>query len=224
MKHLRWKSPHGDTERMLRAKRPEASDELVRSLAAATAPRRARRPAVAFAAVLTTAFVVALAGFGGISYAAQAVQTAVNTATSTLSGSTTTVTTGGTPADWQYAGNHGCTPGYWKQTQHFFAWGSVSTSASFHTVFNLSYKVTGFDKNLTLLGALNLGGNTNGEALARHAVAAYLNSKRAGMNYPYSTAQVIAMVQNAYNSKNATTIENTKNLLEKANSLEGPLC
>jgi hypothetical protein len=177
-----------------------------------------------FAAVLTTAFVVSLAGFGGISYAAQAVQTVVSTASSTLSGSSTTsVTTGGTPADWQYSGFHGCTPGYWKQEQHFFAWGSVSRSASFHTIFNVSYKVTYLDKNLTLLGALDLGGG-GVEALARHAVAAYLNSKRAGMNFPYTTAQVVAMVKAAYESKNATTIENTKNLLAAANELEGPLC
>ena len=70
-----------------------------------------------------------------------------------------------------------------------------------------------------------LGGFGGGiDALARQGTAAYLNANRPGMNYPYTSAQVVSMVQSAIQSGNATTIENTKNLLEAANTLEGPLC
>jgi len=34
--------------------------------------------------------------------------------------------------------------------------------------------------------------------MKRHAVAALLNSAHGGVNYMYSTAQVIALVQHAY--------------------------
>src|SRR4051794_6867847 len=209
-----WRSSEGELGRRLRADRPNAPDDLIRTLAARTERLPARRPALAVAAMLTTALVVALAGFGGLSSAAQAVQGAVSTASNTLTGSTTAVTTGGTPADTQYSGFHGCTPGYWKQTQHFFAWGSIPQNTSFYAVFTVPAN-SGLPANLTLLDALGLnGGGVN--ALARHAAAAYLNSQRPGMNFPYTTSQVITMVNAAYASKNATTIENTKNLLEKA--------
>ena len=82
---------------------------------------------------------------------------------------------------------------------------------------------SGFTNTFSLLDALNDGGGGI-DALARQGTAAYLNSLRTGMNFPYTTAQVISMVQSAIQSGNATTIENTKNALETANSLEGPLC
>jgi hypothetical protein len=34
--------------------------------------------------------------------------------------------------------------------------------------------------------------------MARHAVAALLNTTAGGVDYPYSTAEVLAIVQNAY--------------------------
>jgi len=221
-------------ESRLRASRPEASRDLVDAIAARTTARPRRRAALVFAVVLSSILVASLAAFGGVSYAAQAVTSTVSSATSTLtssySGTHTTTTTTTTPSGNQYGnGFHGCTPGYWKQTQHFFAWGGISQSQSFNTTFGVTQnKVgskygSGYATSFSLLDALNDGGGGI-SALARQGTAAYLNSLRPGMNFPYSTSQVIAMVQSAIQSGNATTIENTKNALEAANSLEGPLC
>jgi hypothetical protein len=218
-------------ERDLRRARPEARDDFVAGLARSVPTRNERsrwRHATALAIVVVG--VAALSAFGGVGYAATAISSAITSASQTLTFSSSTTLNTNTPANNQYgSGFHGCTPGYWKQTQHFFAWGSVPQSQSFNATFGVTQnKVgskygSGFPNTFSLLDALNDGGGGI-DALARHAAAAYLNSKRPGMNFPYTTQQVINMVQAAIQSGNATTIESTKNQLEAANSLEGPLC
>lgn len=211
-------------ERDLRRARPEARDEFVAGLARSVARReRSRwRPAAALAIVVIG--VGALSAFGGIGYAGTAVGSALTSASQTLTLSSQQTLNTGTPAGDQYGqGFHGCTPGYWKQPQHFFAWGNVPQTQSFNNTFGVTSAKSGFSNSFSLLDALNDGGGGI-DALARQGTAAYLNSLRTGMNFPYTTQQVITMVQSAINSGNATTIENTKNLLEAANSLEGPLC
>jgi hypothetical protein len=84
----------------------------------------------------------------------------------------------------------GCTPGYWKQAHHFDSWVGYAPGDNFGTVF-------GVPRNVTLLQALSAGGG--GEiAMGRHAVAALLNSTNSGVNYKFTTAEVIAKVQWAY--------------------------
>ena len=219
-----WFRKSADLESRLRASRPQAPDQLVRSLSDGASRRQPRRRAIAFALVLSAVFITSLTAFGGISYAAKAVSSAVSTATSTLTSSSSVTINNYTPAENQYGpGFHGCTPGYWKQEQHFFAWGNVSRTASFNTIFGVTSQQSGFPNSFTLLDALQEGGGMI-DALARQAVAAYLNSLRPGMNFPYTTAQIVSWTKTAIVSGNATKIEETKNKLDAANSLEGPLC
>jgi hypothetical protein len=220
-----WRDPMTKLERELRARRPEARDAFVENLARtivnAHVPRARRWARAATALAVISAGLAAFGAYGGIGYAAHAVSDAYSTASSALTPSSQTNIQSNTPAHDQYGGGGGggCTPGYWKQTQHFFRWGGISQSTSFNSVFGVS---SPFPNSLTLLAALQQGGG-GANALGRHAVAGYLNASTPGMNYAYTVSQVITMVHNALVSGNATTIENTKNSLEAAER-EGPLC
>lgn len=112
-------------------------------------------------------------------------------------------------------GDQGCTPGYWKQEQHFDSWAGYSPGDKFDAVFGRDAT----NPDLTLLQALQQGGGGL-KALMRHAVAALLNASNPGVNYPYTTAQVISMFQAAFDSG---SYEATKNRLEAANELGCPL-
>ena len=110
----------------------------------------------------------------------------------------------------------GCTPGYWKQDQHFDSWPApYAPSNDYNTVFGVS---ASFNPH-TLLDAAWLGGGGE-NALARHAVAALLNAASPDVNYTYSVSDVISMVQAAYASGN---FEPTKNLFDAANNAGCPL-
>ena len=107
-------------------------------------------------------------------------------------------------------GNEGCTPGYWKQAQHFGSWAPVALNTTFSSVFGAG--IFGG----TLLEAL--GNNGGGlDALIRHGAAAYLNAQNATVDYAYTTAQVIDIVQGdgAYAG---LSVEARKNLLDAANN------
>lgn len=99
-------------------------------------------------------------------------------------------------------GGEGCTPGYWKQEQHFDSWSfPYTTDTLFSSVFSRDIVVRGEGKTLiadpTLLQALDAnGGNVN--AAARHAVAALLNAASSGVSYNLSVDGVIAAFQDAY--------------------------
>lgn len=105
----------------------------------------------------------------------------------------------------------GCTPGYWKQDQHFDSWVGYTPGQTFLSV--------GFDNAFpgkTLLQVLSLeaGGL---DALGRHTVAALLNSTNPEVvNYPYTTAQVISMFNAAYPGTKAQYTA-LKNLFAAAN-------
>lgn len=108
-------------------------------------------------------------------------------------------------------GYEGLTPGYWKQCQHFDSWVGYQTTDSFNAIFGVTSS-----NNPTLLQAL--GAKGGGEfALERHAAAALLNAASPDVNYQYTTAQIIAMVQQAYATGD---FESAKNVLAAANELE----
>lgn len=109
-------------------------------------------------------------------------------------------------------GTQGCTPGYWKQDQHFDSWVGYSPSGSFQTAFG------GLGPNITLLAAMQTKGGGEG-ALLRHAAAALLNAS-SGIDYGYSVADVIVMVTQAYSSGDFETV---KNQFEIENELYCPL-
>ena len=70
----------------------------------------------------------------------------------------------------------GCTPGYWKQDQHFDSWEATGYEPgdSFDVVFGVASS-----NGWTLLEALDAGGGDE-NALARHATAALLNARPCG--------------------------------------------
>lgn len=113
-------------------------------------------------------------------------------------------------------GGEGCTPGYWKQDQHFDSWDATSfaTGDSFDAAFGVTSS-----QNWTLLSALEAkGGGEN--ALARHATAALLNASNPDVSYEFSAAEVIALVQDAYASGD---FEAAKDVLEEQNEMGCPL-
>jgi hypothetical protein len=119
------------------------------------------------------------------------------------------------------AGDQGCTPGYWRN--HADRWDGAASSDGFDATFGVT---SGLGATYSLGQAIwAQGGGTN--ALARHATAALLNSYGGVPNgdgttvaYPYSTTQVLEMVQAAFADG---TIEATKDLFEAANELGCPL-
>jgi hypothetical protein len=106
-------------------------------------------------------------------------------------------------------GGEGCTPGYWRQEHHYDSWTGYAPGADFDATFGVNF----FNPNITLGQAAWLGGG-GVNALARHAVAALLNSTSAGVDYGLSTAQVIAAVQAAGASGD---YEAAKNILAALN-------
>jgi hypothetical protein len=83
-------------------------------------------------------------------------------------------------------GGEGCTPGYWKQKQHFDSWTPPYTpDMQFSAVFDDAFP------GMTLLEVLQQGGGGL-KALGRHTVAALLSSASSGVDYDLSTAQVIS--------------------------------
>lgn len=122
-------------------------------------------------------------------------------------------------------GGEGCTPGYWKQRQHFDSWpAAYETDDTFGSVFtscgagdNLQNPESGSICGKTLLEALKLrGGGLN--ALGRHAVAALLSSST--VSYDLTPGEVIAMVNSALE---ANAYSSTKNTLAGFNQQNCPL-
>ncbi len=112
--------------------------------------------------------------------------------------------------------NGGCTPGFWKQPQHFDSWNGFSTGDSYDTVFGVT---SSFGSGFTMLDAASQGGGGE-NALGIHAVAALLNTQDDDVNYPFTTAEVIDLVQGAYSSGD---FEDTKNILMEENEQICPL-
>jgi hypothetical protein len=111
-------------------------------------------------------------------------------------------------------GGEGCTPGFWKQSQHFDSWVNYNPSDDYETVFGVNASFT-----LTLLETLGQGGG--GEiALGRHAVAALLNANNPDVDYAFTEAEVIQLVQDAYDTGD---FNGAKDELEEQNEQGCPL-
>lgn len=107
------------------------------------------------------------------------------------------------------SGGEGLTPGFWKQSQHFYAWSGPyagGQNLNYDAIFGLTASQD--DSSLTLLGALGRGGGGK-NALGRHAVAAILNAANPNISYAFTISQIIAMVQNAYATNDFETAKNT---------------
>jgi hypothetical protein len=122
-------------------------------------------------------------------------------------------------------GGEGCTPGFWKNhtdtVKYPNAWPPTGYSPNqlIEAVFAIDVNGNGIVDGPTLIEGLNAGGGGL-NALYRHAVAALLNSAHPGIDYSFSTAQVIAMFQAAIVSGN---YEATKNLFAAENEQGCPI-
>lgn len=113
-------------------------------------------------------------------------------------------------------GNQGCSPGFWKNKGAKS--GLYTTTQQLNTVFNFAgtpYTSKGTQTFLQALG--NGGGGVN--ALLRQAVAAYLNAQSTSVDYPLTTAEVIAMVNGALDG--TLNMETVKDQLDRYNNLHG---
>jgi hypothetical protein len=90
----------------------------------------------------------------------------------------------------------GCTPGYWKQTQHFGSWTGYVPTGPGASTYNAVFGVSLFTPSTTLLQALGTGGG-GARRLGRHSSAALLNAANGSVAYGMTTAQVIAAVRAA---------------------------
>ena len=126
-------------------------------------------------------------------------------------------------------GGEGCTPGYWKQEQHFGNWPVDPFTFTFGEAFDgfcdpgsvLLRRPEAANTDvctLTLLEALNVrGGGQN--ALARHAAAAWLNAGST-VDFFYSQSEVETKVEAALA---LSDFESVKNELAEANEAGCPL-
>jgi hypothetical protein len=139
--------------------------------------------------------------------------------------------------------DEGCTPGYWKN--HLEDWGSTDPNADFFVFFgidpvgnNVQDIIGNMDQNadgkLTLLEAISAEVKTsknNGwfAALARHAVAAYLNASNPDVGYQYGTAYILSETEKVfetnYSNRNAANAaaQELHNLFRIANERVCPL-
>ncbi|MBT8478454.1 MAG: hypothetical protein KJO06_06025 [Gemmatimonadetes bacterium] len=123
-------------------------------------------------------------------------------------------------------GGQGCTPGYWRQSQHFGDWTNHDPSDSFGSLFDLPGSLERPEHDvspagLTLLDAVKLrGGKVN--ALIRHTVAALLNAANPSVDYDYTEQQVIDKF-NAAIAGSAGDIESQKNDFARLNEQGCPL-
>lgn len=87
-------------------------------------------------------------------------------------------------------GGEGCTPGYWKN--HLEDW--PPTGYSPNDDFDTTFGVDLFSRDITLDVAVNAKGG-GVKKLARHGTAALLSAAHPDVAYPFTEAEVIALVQ-----------------------------
>jgi hypothetical protein len=121
----------------------------------------------------------------------------------------------------------GCTPGYWKQKQHFKSWvpTGYTTTLTIESVFDApAFPKLGSAKLLAALG-WDGGSTLSGAAqiLLRAAVAALLDAAHPDLNYPRTPAQIISQVNAALASNSRSQILALATTLDNLNNLYCPL-
>jgi hypothetical protein len=117
----------------------------------------------------------------------------------------------------EVTGGEGCTPGYWKQSQHFDSWEGYSPSQTYQSVFG----VTTFGSK-TLLQVLKQGGG-GANALGRLSVAALLAAANPDVAFPMTSTDVINQTKAALLSGDKDTIESLKDELDAFANLGCPI-
>ena len=93
-------------------------------------------------------------------------------------------------------GSEGCTPGYWKQSQHFDSWTAPYDPTDLFSAtvgVRADASTTTFENafpGMTLLQVLEQGGGGLA-ALGRHTVAALLNTASGDVDYAHTTTGFI---------------------------------
>jgi hypothetical protein len=151
----------------------------------------------------------------------------LNTATVRASQPTTGQTASSTDVAGYYGltgAGQGLTPGYWKN--HPTLWPTDSSGRPIFTNDQLVSSIFGpipsVDANETLLEALGNGGG-GVDALLRAAVAALLNTTSALIDYPWTASTLVAAVDAALASGDATKINNLQIALNSWNNLGATL-
>ena len=166
--------------------------------------------------------VLAVCGFAlaatlaGVGLATEITSTTTTPPTTTPPPPTTTPTTTTTTTTTTPPGNEGCTPGFWKN--HTDAWEGFSPNQTVVSVFGDAPSSVA---NLTLLQGLQLGGG-GVNALTRQAIAALLGAASSNVDYPLTVQEVIDMVNAAFASGDAATIESLKDTLDEFNNFGAP--
>jgi len=118
-------------------------------------------------------------------------------------------------------GNQGCTPGYYKQPQHFSSW-TYTTNTTVSSVFG---PIVASLSTETFLQALQGGGGPGltgaEEILLRAAVAALLNTTNAHVAYPLTVGEITLLVDQALQSGNRETILSVASTLDAYNNGPG---
>lgn len=123
-------------------------------------------------------------------------------------------------------GDEGCTPGYWKNHTGSWAGTGYSPGQTTGSVFSGASAFPSLASQ-TLLQSLQGGGGpgTTGAAkiLLRAAVAALLNAAHSGVDYPRTTAEIIADVNAALASNHRNTMLELASELDDDNNGGCPL-
>jgi hypothetical protein len=120
----------------------------------------------------------------------------------------------------------GCTPGYWKN--HTDSWAGTGFNPS-QTAGSVFTGASAFPSlaGKTLLQTLQGGGGSGLEGAAkillRAAVAALLNAGHSGVDYPRTTAEILADTNSALTSGNRDTMLSLATELDNDNNLGCPL-
>lgn len=120
-------------------------------------------------------------------------------------------------------GGAGCTPGYWKQPHHQDSWMGAGPADDFNLTFNVDVEWgrkcrADESGDITLVKGLRCrGGGKN--ALARHGVAALLNSMNTEVEYMYTAAEVKALVKEALDAGTKAAATAAKNKLAEQNEM-----
>lgn len=124
-------------------------------------------------------------------------------------------------------GNEGCTPGYWKQEQHFDSYPAGITPDTQLDVL-LGFEIPGFETT-TVLQALQLKGGAE-NALIRQGTAGMLNVLNPNVDYDFSQATTLRQFQDGLDPQlfdmwpdADDDMEQRKDALDAANNAGCPL-
>jgi hypothetical protein len=137
------------------------------------------------------------------------------------------------PATKIYYKPAGCTPGFWKQDQHFGYWHDSPYSpvnpktkvvVAFSHFTGQGGQTDGYDANLTLIDALGLDNSNGIGQVLRHGTAALLNAYSKGVLYgfgddPQAVKNLVNAALDAYDAGNQTFVDQAHAKLAGYNEL-----